>query len=339
MPNLRSLHTFGLEAQCRGLVEIKNWDDIKELGQNFSPTSKTLLLGGGSNVAFVESFEGLVVLQKMLGRQCLEENSERVILRCGAGENWHELLMWTLAQGWCGLENMALIPGTVGAAPIQNIGAYGREVKDVLKAVHTWDRLLQERKSFSLAECQLGYRDSIFKAQPDRYAVMEVDLVLNKKAQLHLDYGDIRKTLELQNLTQPTALQVAEAVCSIRRSKLPDPKELGNAGSFFKNPVVNKSQAQALKERYPNIVAYDTEDGMVKLAAGWLIDQLGWRGKKVGGMGVHDRQALVLVNHGQGQGTELLQLAREIRESVQGKFGVELTVEVNLINAQGRLNF
>ena len=334
---LRHLHTFGLEADCQGIYKLKGWDDFKTLDPQIA--QKALILGGGSNVAFVESFEGIVLLQKTLGRLCLEKNSEQVIVRCGAGENWHDLVMWTLAQGWCGLENLALIPGTVGAAPIQNIGAYGRELKDVLKAVHVWDRTLQCRKSFSRAECQLSYRDSIFKANPERYCVMEVDLELHLSPQLQLDYGDIRKTLEFQNILQPTATQVAEAVCAIRQSKLPDPAVLGNAGSFFKNPVVSQAQAQKLKERFPTMVAYDTDDGSVKLAAGWLIDRLGWRGKRVGGMGVHERQALVLVNHGKGRGSELLQLAREIQESVRLEYGVELSVEVNLINARGRMAF
>ena len=335
--DLRHLHTFGLEADCQGIYKLKGWDDFKTLDPKIG--KKALILGGGSNVAFVESFEGLVLLQETLGRHCLEKNGEGVIVRCGAGENWHDLLMWTLAQGWCGLENLALIPGTVGAAPIQNIGAYGRELKDVLKAVHVWDRTLQCRKSFSREECRLAYRDSLFKTDPDRYCVMEVDLELSLQPQLHLDYGDIRKTLESKNILQPTAMQVAEAVCSIRKSKLPDPIELGNAGSFFKNPVVSQAQAQKLKERFPAMVAYDTGDGSVKLAAGWLIDRLGWRGQRVGGMGVHERQALVLVNHGNGRGRELLQLARDIQESVRAEYGVELSVEVNLIDAKGRMAF
>jgi UDP-N-acetylmuramate dehydrogenase len=335
--DLRPLHSFGLSARCSNVLELKHPSEALEIFEQ-NEALPTLVLGGGSNVIFLESFEGQIILQKILGRQCLDQQADRVILRLGAGENWHEVVLWTLQQGWYGLENLVLIPGSVGAAPIQNIGAYGKELKDVLKGVQVWDRHTNTHKSFSVLQCQLGYRDSIFKATPDRYVVLEVDLELTTNPHLNLDYGDVRRVLQDKNIAEPTPLQVAEAIMAIRQRKLPDPKVLGNAGSFFKNPVVSQAQGTKLKERFPELVAYDLGDGQMKLAAGWLIDRLGWRGKRVGGVGVHDAQALVLVNHGQGLGSELLQLAKEIQGSVQETFGVELCAEVNLIGSQGRVS-
>jgi UDP-N-acetylmuramate dehydrogenase len=266
----------------------------------------------------------------LLGRRVLSDDGETVVVEAEAGEPWHPFVLWTLEQGLGGLENLSLIPGTVGAAPMQNIGAYGVEIKDAFAGLTALDRQSGELRDFSLADCAFGYRDSLFKRQAGRWLILRVRFRLRRHAELRLDYGPLRQQLAAQGCVAPTPQEVSRAVCAIRSEKLPDPAVLGNAGSFFKNPLVSAEQAARLREQYPGLVAYPADEGVVKLAAGWLIEQAGWKGFRDGDAGVHDKQALVLVNHGQATGGELLALARRIQADIAERFDVELEIEPNV---------
>jgi UDP-N-acetylmuramate dehydrogenase len=252
------------------------------------------------------------------------------VIEAEAGEPWHPFVLWCLEMGLAGLENLSLIPGTVGAAPIQNIGAYGVEIKDVFHSLTAIDRQTGEQREFVRDECEFAYRDSLFKRQAGRWLILRVRFLLPRAAELHLEYGPLRERLQQMGIEKATPLHVSRAVCAIRREKLPDPAVLGNAGSFFKNPVVSAGLAAELKGRYPQLVAYPQADGRMKLAAGWLIEQAGWKGFRDGDAGVHVLQALVLVNHGHASGPQLLSLARRIQDDIAERFGVELEMEPNL---------
>ena len=299
-------------------------------------TSPTLILGEGSNVVFLEDFDGYVLKNAIRSRQVTFSNSTTVELRLGAGESWHDAVMWSLEQGWQGLENLALIPGSVGAAPIQNIGAYGRELKDVCHSVKVWDHTLEQTLTFKNEACQFAYRDSIFKRSADRYLILEVTLRLKQNQPLLLSYGDIGDELNAKGIKNPTPMQVAEVIMAIRRSKLPDPTELGNAGSFFKNPILSEAALERFIKAHPDAKTFPLPEGGVKVAAGWLIDRLGWKGRREGWVGVHDRQALVLVNHGEAKGSELLTLVEHIQKDIFDFFGITLMPEVNFIGTVGR---
>jgi UDP-N-acetylmuramate dehydrogenase len=266
------------------------------------------------------------------GIALLEETSDTVLIGVQAGENWHELVIQCLKKGWFGIENLSLIPGSVGAAPMQNIGAYGVEVKQVIEHVHYYDLGKKEMKILSNAECRFGYRESIFKQElKDKAVIWQVDFRLSKQPSAKMEYGDIKAVLDGKGLLNPTPKDVSDAVIQIRQSKLPDPAEIGNAGSFFKNPVVDVAIYNVLKENYPEAPSYPAGDGLVKIPAGWLIEKAGWKGKTIGNYGVHARQALVLVNYGGAKGSDIYQLAKDIQADVLAKFGVELQMEVNLI--------
>lgn len=299
-----------------------------------------LVLGGGSNLLLTGDFDGLVLHMATSGREILPGGGEHVLVRAQAGENWHAFVEWTLAQGLGGLENLALIPGTVGAAPIQNIGAYGLETKDVFHSLTAFDPASGEMVTMRAADCRFGYRDSVFKQHPERgLIIVDVTFALPRAWRPNLRYAELANELanELasgltntvagQGAAVPTARQVADAVIAIRRRKLPDPQVIGNAGSFFKNPVVSAAQCAALLERYPALVHHRQEDGSEKLAAGWLIDQCGWKGKSLGAAGVYPKQALVLVNQGGATGADVQRLARAIQADVQERFGVLLEPE------------
>jgi UDP-N-acetylmuramate dehydrogenase len=329
---LQRLNTFGFAAQAEYFASFESVEQLRQL-LIAHPHLPKRILGGGSNILLRGDVPGLVLHNRILGRAVLTESPNELELVVGAGENWHDLVVWTVEQGWGGLENLALIPGTVGAAPIQNIGAYGVELADSLlwlEAVHLGDGQL---KRFSRQDCALGYRDSIFKRHlQGQYAIVRVAfrLVPQAKRELQLDYGTLRQTLA--DLALPTTVKgVMQAVMHIRQSRLPDPKQLGNAGSFFKNPLVPKAQFEALLADYPQLPHYPTEDkGWVKIPAAWLIEQAGWKGRQEGAVGVHRQQALVLVHYGGGEGQQLWALAQAIQASVQHKFGIELSPEVNL---------
>lgn len=330
--SLKTRNTFGIAAKARFLADVYNESQLAALLNTVTAKRlKLLVLGGGSNMLLSQDFEGLVICPQLLGIHCISENDNQVIVEAAAGENWHQFVQYCVAQGWYGLENLSLIAGSVGAAPVQNIGAYGVELKDnfvSLRAIHRQTATVRE---FSLAECQFGYRDSVFKGHlKDQYIITAVRFRLSKMAKVSVQYGDIRQELNNQGIDTPTPQQVAQAVIAIRQRKLPNPEQIGNAGSFFKNPVISQAQFETLKQQYPHIVAYPQQQE-VKLAAGWLIEQAGWKGQRLGQAGVYEKQALVLVNRGKATGQEVMTLAKTIQQSVYEKFGVRLDVEVNLI--------
>jgi len=290
-----------------------------------------LLLGGGSNLVLREDFPGLVLHVQLQGRELVKEDQDHAWLKVAAGENWHQLVLHSLTMGYSGLENLSLIPGSVGAAPIQNIGAYGVELKDVFEELEAVELSSGETHHFTKNDCQFAYRDSIFKHElKDRYLITSVTLRLRKKADLQLGYPALQQALAGTPSEQLTPIAVSQAVCQVRQSKLPDPAQTPNAGSFFKNPIVPHDHWHQLQTQYPKLVAYPIDGQQVKLAAGWLIEQAGWKGAQRGPVAVHDKQALVLTNPGRAMGKELLALAGEIQESVWEKFGVRLEVEPRL---------
>ena len=326
---LRELNTFGLPAVAQHLVRVRSAADVRRLVDDPAwGRARKFILGGGSNVVFTRDIEPLVVKVEIMGRRLVEATDAAWIVEAGAGENWHELVQWTLDQGWPGLENLALIPGTVGAAPVQNIGAYGVELKDRFESLETVDLITGRSVVLDAAACRFGYRDSVFKRHlAGKSLITRVRLRLPRPWQPALGYLDLERKVAETGITRPDPRTLFDWVCAIRRAKLPDPAVLGNAGSFFKNPVVSAEQCRDIIGRDPEVVHYPLPDGSVKLAAGWLIDACGWKGKTVGGAGVHERQALVLVNRGGASGGEVVTLARAIQESVYGRFGIRLEPE------------
>tara|TARA_R110000751_G_scaffold67447_1_gene137710 strand:- start:5220 stop:6251 length:1032 start_codon:yes stop_codon:yes gene_type:complete len=289
------------------------------------------LLGGGSNLVLAGPVSGLVLLMRSRGRRVLSRSASELIIEAAAGENWHDFVCWSLDLGLNGLENLSLIPGTVGAAPVQNIGAYGVEVKDVFHSLDALDRETGEVRCFSLTDCEFAYRDSHFKRAPGRYVILRVRFRLSPRPHINVEYTPLAAAWRATGLDAPDARVVSELVCSIRRSKLPDPAALPNAGSFFKNPLVSQATAEALLQRFPDMPNFPQADGRRKLAAGWLIEQAGWKGFRRGDVGVHTAQALVLVNYGVARGADIMTLAADIAEDVQQRFGVRLEQEPPLL--------
>ena len=330
---LKSIHTFGIDVKADEYVKVESIADLKQ-AILFAKANQLdyFILGGGSNVLFTHDYKGLIIHIKTEGKSVIRQNSEHLMLKVQAGENWHDFVMWTLENGYSGIENLALIPGTIGAAPIQNIGAYGVEVKDVIECVEVLDVETMEVTRIVNKDCNFGYRDSIFKHQKGKYIILAVTFRLNKNTnQLKLDYGAINNQLVENNISNPAAKDVANAVIDIRQSKLPDPVVLGNSGSFFKNPVIDKKLFEILLIKYPNMPFYALENDQIKIPAGWLIEKAGFKGKRFGDAGVHDKQALVLVNYGKAKGKEILELAEYIRKAVHEQFGIALEFEVNII--------
>ncbi|QDX23099.1 UDP-N-acetylmuramate dehydrogenase [Pandoraea pnomenusa] len=326
--SLRDFNTFGLPATARYVVTIDSEAALLEaLAMPELAGVPRLVLGGGSNVVLTRDFDGVVFRMAIRGRERLADDAHARYVRGGAGEIWHEFVDWTLSQDCAGLENLALIPGTLGAAPIQNIGAYGLELAERLAHVRALDTTTGAFVTLSRDACAFGYRDSCFKHEPGRYIIVAVTLRLPRPWQPVTGYADVARTLAEAGIERPSARQIFDAVVDIRRRKLPDPAELGNAGSFFKNPVVDAATFAALRERSPHAVGYAQPDGSWKVAAGWLIDQCGWRGKSLGHAGVHERQALVLVNRGGASGADIVALARAVQASVQERFGIRLDPE------------
>jgi len=329
-------NTFGVAATAPLLVEVPDSNDLPELfAYPMLRDGPVLVLGGGSNLLFAGDPEGAVV--SLSGQQIAitADDGERARVRADAGVEWHALVLWTLGHGLAGLENLALIPGTVGAAPIQNIGAYGVEVREHIEAVEAFERATGAVRRLSAEDCAFAYRDSLFKREPERYVVTAVEFSLSREPALRLDYSGIGDELLAMGIRAPRPSQVAEAVCRIRRRKLPDPALVGNAGSFFKNPIVPQGQAQALKDAHPMLPMFGgNDDASRKLSAAWLIDQCGWKGHRDGDAGVAASHALVLVNHGHATGAQLLELARRIAGSVRERFGVTLEPEPRIIGAR-----
>lgn len=319
-----------MDVTAEAFVTIDNAAHLSILSADTTLPKPIHVLGGGSNVLLKAPVKGTVILNRIKGITVVQEDANHVWLRVGAGEVWHDLVLHAIGNSLGGIENLALIPGTVGAAPIQNIGAYGVEVKDTITEVEGWDCLEQRFTSFSNEDCRFGYRDSVFKGLfKGRIAITAVTFRLHKTPQLHTEYGAIRDELTAMGTT-PSVQSIAQAVINIRRSKLPDPAEIGNAGSFFKNPTISASAYQALKEKHPMIPSYPAGPGMVKVPAGWLIESCGWKGKRQGDTGVHARQALVLVNYGRATGTEVWALSEAVLQSVKQTFGIELEREVQV---------
>ena len=330
---LKSLNTFGLDVKARYFVAVKSVEELRTiLADPMYGQLPRLVLGGGSNLLFTKDFEGIVIKMDIKGREKIKENDEHVWLKAGAGENWHQFVLYCIENNYAGLENLSLIPGTVGAAPMQNIGAYGVEIKDVfevLEAVNIEDGTV---RAFTNHECQFGYRHSIFKQEvKHQYIIVSATFRLNKKPVFNTSYGAIQENLEKSGVETLSIKAISDAVIHIRQSKLPDPTKVGNAGSFFKNPSIEAGLFAQLKKAYPTIPGYVQPDGLVKVPAGWLIEQCGWKGKTVGNAGVHADQALVLVNRGNAKGTEIKQLAEAVQASVQEKFGIALSPEVNIV--------
>lgn len=328
--SLLPYNSFHVDVMADQFVSISDIDQLKEALQTDSGNSASIL-GGGSNVLFTKDVKGLVLKPDIRGIDLIKENESHVYIRAGAGENWHSFVVYTIGRNWGGLENLSLIPGNVGAAPIQNIGAYGVELKDSFYELEAYDRKHGKVYTFGLNDCSFGYRNSFFKAAGrNRYIILNVTFLLNKTPILNTSYGAIREELKQMDIRTPSVRSVSEAVINIRRSKLPDPAEIGNAGSFFKNPVVDHSLFLSLSKSNPDLPAYPHEEGSVKLAAGWLIEQCGWKGHRQGDAGVHPRQALVLVNYGHASGREILELADAVAASVKKRFGISLEREVNV---------
>jgi len=329
--SLKPFNSFGVDVRARLFAEAHNDDEVREALQYCAERELPLLvIGGGSNVLLTQDVQALVLRMATRGIRVIEDGGQRVVVEAEAGEVWHAFVLWTLAQGFAGLENLSLIPGTVGAAPMQNIGAYGVEIKDVFAGLTALDRQTGQLRDFTLEECNFGYRDSVFKQHPGRWLILRVRFALSRAARLHLEYGPVRQRLSEQGIHQPTATDVSRAISSIRSEKLPDPAVLGNAGSFFKNPVVSSALAAELKLTHPNLVGYPQPDGQVKLAAGWLIETAGWKGFREEDAGVHRLQSLVLVNYGAATGLQLLSLAQRIQEDIARRFNVQLEMEPNL---------
>ncbi|MFL6967988.1 UDP-N-acetylmuramate dehydrogenase [Pseudomonas alvandae] len=328
--SLKPFNSFGVDVKARLFAEAHSDTDVREaLAYAAGHDVPLLVIGGGSNLLLTGDIDAFVLRMASQGIRLLSDDGERVVVEAEAGEPWHPFVQHTLAQGWAGLENLSLIPGTVGAAPMQNIGAYGVEIKDVFAGLTALDRYTGELRDFTLDECAFAYRDSLFKQQADRWLILRVRFALSRVAHLHLEYGPVRQRLTEQGIDQATPTDVSRAICSIRSEKLPDPAVLGNAGSFFKNPLVPAAHVAHLKEQYPDLVAYPQPGGQMKIAAGWLIERAGWKGFREGDAGVHKLQALVLVNYGDATGLELLDLARRIQKDIAERFQVDLEMEPN----------
>jgi UDP-N-acetylmuramate dehydrogenase len=331
---LKEVSTFHVRTLAKFYTEFASVNELKEILSSELVRSKPfMILGGGSNLLFTGDYEGVIIRNAIKGISAVKEEGDTIFLRANGGEKWHDFVLYCVDHNYGGIENLSLIPGTVGAGPIQNIGAYGVELKDVLTEVEAINIETQEVKRFTNEECKFGYRESIFKgSEKGKYIILAVTLRLEKHPKkVNVSYGSLSKEIEELGIKNPTIKDVSNTVIKIRSSKLPDPEKIGNAGSFFKNPVISIKQFEKLKTNHPSVISFPAHEGHIKLAAGWLIEQCGWKGKRFGDAGVHKYQALVLVNYGDATGKEIFDLSTRIIESVKEKFGVELEREVNMI--------
>jgi UDP-N-acetylmuramate dehydrogenase len=334
--SLKPYNTFGINVRARYFSTFSDIEQLKELSSHNPMTIGTpparFILGGGSNILFTKDFDGHVLKNDIRGIAKINEDDEYVYVRVGAGENWHQFVLFCIKNNWQGIENLSLIPGNVGASPMQNIGAYGVEIRELfleLNAFHVHEKSIHK---FNLRDCQFGYRESVFKKNhKDQFVILDVTYRLNKTPRFNTSYGAVEKELQRMKVHDLSAAAISQAIINIRTSKLPDPAAIGNAGSFFKNPSVSKEKFAALKTEFENIIGFENSEGSIKLAAGWLIEQCGWKGFRKGDAGCYDKQALVLVNYGGATGAEIYNLSEEIRQSVIDKFGVALEREVNII--------
>lgn len=332
--NLQSYNSFGFSATAKHFIEINDIDELRQLilTPEFK-TEKHLILSGGNNILFTNDvFDGLVILMNTKGIEVIHEDGDDVIVRAQAGEDWPEFVKQMVARGLYGIENLAHIPGKVGAAPVQNIGAYGMELKDSFLQCEAMNLATGETLIFTKDACCFGYRQSVFKNElKGQYVIVSVDFQLAKQAELKLEYGNIKSYLAEHGMEHPTLQQLHDAICAIRDAKLPDVKKIGNAGSFFKNPVISAEQFESLQQHNPEIPHYPDAEGMVKVPAGWLIEKSGWKGWRDEHVGVYEKQALVLVHYGGGQGQDIVMLSEKIQQSVEKKFGIQITPEVNFV--------
>jgi UDP-N-acetylmuramate dehydrogenase len=330
--SLKNYNTFGIEAKAKKFVAVHSIAELTSvLEQNKSET--TFILGGGSNMLLTQDIEALVIHIDLKGKRVIDENKDYVWVESQAGENWHDFVLWTIDQNFGGLENMSLIPGNVGTTPVQNIGAYGTEIKNTFVSCTALTTVSQKLKTFTKEECHFGYRESIFKNEvKDQYIITSVVYKLTKhNHKINTSYGDITNELAKKNITNPNLKEISNAVIAIRKSKLPDPKELGNSGSFFKNPILLKTDFEKIHLQFPEMKYYDVSETEVKVPAGWLIEQAGFKGKRFGDAGIHKNQALVLVNYGKATGQEILNVSKDIQETIFKTFGIHIEAEVNVI--------
>lgn len=330
--SLKPFNTFGIDKKAQFFTAAHTINELKEaLIWAIERDLPIFILGGGSNILLTKDILGLVIKVELQGIEVIHEDENQVLVEVGAGVVWHEWVLYSLEKNWAGIENLSLIPGTVGASPMQNIGAYGVEIKDVFHSLKALNRNTLAIETFDAVDCKFGYRESVFKHESkDQYIITSVCFKLLKIPEFHVEYGAIQDVLKEKGVSELSIKAVSEAVIAIRQSKLPDPKQLGNAGSFFKNPTIPVSQFENLKNKYPTIPGYMVPEG-IKIPAGWLIEQSGWKGKRLGEVGVHAKQALVLVNYGEGTGEQIKNLSEQVRATVRDQFGIELNPEVNFI--------
>ena len=332
--SLKPYNTFGIDARARYFAKFTSLDELHKLF-HFDTSNKevtTLILGSGSNVLLTQDYRGIVAINEMKGIEVVNENSEHIYVRAAAGENWHRFVLYCIENNFAGVENLSLIWGSVGASPMQNIGAYGVEIKDVFYELEAYNTKEKKLQTFSAKDCEFGYRESVFKRKyKDKFVITSVTFKLNKRPVFNTSYGAIQQELDKMGVKELSIAAISQAVINIRQSKLPDPKEMGNAGSFFKNPTIPKQQFEKLQTEFPNIVGFSAKDDAVKVAAGWLIEQCGWKGYRKGDAGCHSKQALVLVNYSNANGIDIYNLSTEIMHSVEAKFGIILEREVNII--------
>jgi len=330
--SLKNYNTFGIEAKAKQFVAVHNTTELQSILEK-NRLEKKFILGGGSNMLLTQDIDALVIHVDLKGKRIIREDDDFVWVESQVGENWHEFVLWTIDQNFGGLENMSLIPGNVGTTPVQNIGAYGTEIKDTFYSCEAMTIENQKIRTFTKAECHFGYRESIFKNEAkDQYIITSVIFKLTKRNhKINISYGDISGELAKNNITIPTLKDVSNAVIAIRQSKLPDPKELGNSGSFFKNPVLLKKDFEKIHLQFPEMKYYEISESEVKVPAGWLIEQAGFKGKRFGDAGIHKNQALVLVNYGNATGKEILDVSKNIQETIFRIFGIHIDAEVNVI--------
>lgn len=331
--SLKPYNTFGIDVKAEQFVEVKTIEEVQVLCTTFILAErKNLILGGGSNILLTKDFDGMVIKMNLKGLDIIKEDENHAWVKAMSGEVWHDFVMYCINKNLSGVENLSLIPGCVGAAPMQNIGAYGTEIKETFEELFAVEMESGKLVKFTNAECKFGYRESIFKHEAKgRYIIVAVTFKLSKKPNYNITYGALKEKLTHDGIAEPSLKAISDAVIAIRVAKLPDPKELGNSGSFFKNPEISNTEFNALKEKFSDIKGFPLPDNKVKVPAGWLIEQCGWKGKKVGNTGAHKNQALVLVNYGNATGKEIWNMAIAIQQSVQEKFGINIEPEVNII--------
>lgn len=326
--SLREHNSFHVDASCKKLIPIRQERDV--YAALLEEPESIKIIGGGSNVLLAGDLDDTVLLNQIKGIEVIDEDEDQILIRVGGGEIWHNVVLWSISHGYHGLQNLSLIPGSVGAAPIQNIGAYGVEQSEYFHSLRAVDLEEKITRVFYKEDCQFGYRDSVFKkAQKGRFFITHVSYLLSKKGTLNVTYGAIKQRLADQGITEPSLKELSDTICAIRQTKLPDPIKVGNAGSFFKNPIVAQDKYEALLERFPDIVAYPQGDNM-KLSAGWLIERAGWKGKSINGAKVYDKHALVLVNDGTSEGLSIWSLAQKIIKDIDMQYGIRLEPEVNI---------